>query len=191
MSKIYYMMGKSSSGKDSIFKEVKKRMPDLKDIVLYTTRPIREGETDGVEYHFVNEEKLRELEEKGCVIELRAYHTKCGIWKYFTADDGQIELDRYDYLVIGTLESYEAMRRYYGQEKLIPVYVEVEDGVRLERALMRERQQAEPKYAEMCRRFLADSEDFSEENLNRAGIERRFENVDFEKCVEEICAYIR
>ena len=191
MSKIYYMMGKSSSGKDSIFKEVKKRIPGLKDIVLYTTRPIREGETDGVEYHFVNEEKLRELEEKGCVIELRAYHTKCGIWKYFTADDGQIELDRYDYLVIGTLESYEAMRRYYGQEKLIPVYVEVEDGVRLERALMRERQQAEPKYAEMCRRFLADSEDFSEENLNRAGIERRFENVDFEKCVEEICAYIR
>ena len=191
MSKIYYMMGKSSSGKDSIFKEVKKRMPGLKDIVLYTTRPIREGETDGVEYHFVNEEKLRELEEKGCVIELRAYHTKCGIWKYFTADDGQIELDRYDYLVIGTLESYEAMRRYYGQEKLIPVYVEVEDGVRLERALRRERQQAEPKYAEMCRRFLADSEDFSEENLNRAGIERRFENVDFEKCVEEICAYIR
>ena len=191
MSKIYYMMGKSSSGKDSIFKEVKKRMPGLEDIVLYTTRPIREGETDGVEYHFVNEEKLRELEEKGCVIELRAYHTKCGIWKYFTADDGQIELDRYDYLVIGTLESYEAMRRYYGQEKLIPVYVEVEDGVRLERALMRERQQAEPKYAEMCRRFLADSEDFSEENLNRAGIERRFENVDFEKCVEEICAYIR
>lgn len=191
MSKIYYMMGKSSSGKDSIFKEVKKRMPDLKDIVLYTTRPIREGETDGVEYHFVNEEKLRELEEKGCVIELRAYHTKCGIWKYFTADDGQIELDRYNYLVIGTLESYEAMRRYYGQEKLIPVYVEVEDGVRLERALMRERQQAEPKYAEMCRRFLADSEDFSEENLNRAGIERRFENVDFERCVEEICAYIR
>lgn len=191
MSKIYYMMGKSSSGKDSIFKEVKKRMPGLKDIVLYTTRPIREGETDGVEYHFVNEEKLRELEQKRCVIELRAYHTKCGIWKYFTADDGQIELDRYDYLVIGTLESYEAMRRYYGQEKLIPVYVEVEDGVRLERALMRERQQAEPKYAEMCRRFLADSEDFSEENLNRAGIERRFENVDFEKCVEEICAYIR
>ncbi len=191
MSKIYYMMGKSSSGKDSIFKEVKKRMPGLKDIVLYTTRPIREGETDGVEYHFVNEEKLRELEQKRCVIELRAYHTKCGIWKYFTADDGQIELDRYDYLVIGTLESYEAMRRYYGQEKLIPVYVEVEDGVRLERALMRERQQAEPKYAEMCRRFLADSEDFSEENLNRAGIERRFENVDFEKCVEEICAYLR
>lgn len=191
MSKIFYMMGKSSSGKDSIFKEVKKRIPELKEIVLYTTRPIREGETDGVEYYFVDEKRLEELERKGCVIELRAYHTKCGIWKYFTADDGQIELDRYDYLVIGTLESYEAMRRYFGQDRLIPIYVEVEDGVRLERALKREQKQAEPKYAEMCRRFLADSEDFSEENLKKAGIEKRFENVELERCVEKICLYMK
>lgn len=190
MSKIFYMMGKSSSGKDSIFKEVKKRIPELKEIILYTTRPIREGETDGVEYHFVDEKRLEDLEKAGRVIELRAYHTKCGIWKYFTADDGQIELDKSNYLVIGTLESYEAMRKYFGQDILIPVYVEVEDGVRLERALERERQQTEPKYAEMCRRFLADSEDFSEENLRKAGIERRFANVEFERCVEEICQCI-
>ena len=56
MGKIFYLMGKSSSGKDSVFKEIKKRIPELKDIVLYTTRPIREGEREGVEYHFVNEE---------------------------------------------------------------------------------------------------------------------------------------
>lgn len=190
MSKIFYMMGKSSSGKDSIFKEVKKRIPELKEIILYTTRPIREGETDGVEYHFVDEKRLEDLEKAGRVIELRAYHTKCGIWKYFTADDGQIELDKSNYLVIGTLESYEAMRKYFGQDILIPIYVEVEDGVRLGRALERERQQTEPKYAEMCRRFLADSEDFSEENLRKAGIERRFANVEFERCVEEICQCI-
>lgn len=190
MGKIYYMMGKSSSGKDSIFKVVKKRMPELKDIVLYTTRPVREGETDGVEYYFVNEERLEALESRGCVIELRAYHTKHGIWKYFTADDGQIDLEVYNYLVIGTLESYEAMCQYFGKDKLVPIYIEVEDGMRLGRALERERQQAEPKYAEMCRRFLADSEDFSEENLKKAGIEVRFENVDFARCVEEICLYI-
>ena len=85
MGKIFYVMGKSSSGKDSIFKEIKKRMPELKDIVLYTTRPIREGETDGLEYHFVGEDTLREMEARGCVIEQRTYHTKCGIWRYFTA----------------------------------------------------------------------------------------------------------
>mgnify|MGYP002510050013 CR=1 FL=1 len=191
MGKIFYVMGKSSSGKDSIFKEIKKRMPELKDIVLYTTRPIREGERDGVEYHFVNEEKLKELESKGYVIEQRAYHTKCGIWRYFTADDGQIHLEREDYLVIGTLESYAAVKNYFGAGTVIPLYIEVEDGLRLSRALERERQQAEPKYAEMCRRFLADSEDFSEDNLKRAGIRTRFENVDFEKTIEKLLLYIR
>lgn len=191
MGKIFYVMGKSSSGKDSIFKEIKKRMPELKEIVLYTTRPIREGEKDGVEYHFVDEEALREMEKKGRVIEQRAYHTKCGIWRYFTADDGQVNRKSGNYLVIGTLESYDAMKRYYGAEMVAPLYVEVEDGLRLFRALERERQQAEPKYAEMCRRFLADSEDFSEENLKKAGIEKRFANVEFEICVKEIMDYIK
>lgn len=191
MGKIFYIMGKSSSGKDSIFKEIKKRMPELKDIVLYTTRPIREGEQEGVEYHFVDETVLHKMEEKGCVIEQRAYHTKCGVWKYFTADDGQVDLERDNYLVIGTLESYEAMKGYYGEKKVVSLYVEVEDGVRLSRALEREQKQAEPKYAEMCRRFLADSEDFSEENLKRAGIKNRFANIDFESCVTEMIHFIK
>ena len=106
-----------------------------------------------MEYFFVDEERLNELKEKERVIEVRSYNTKCGIWTYFTADDGQIGLQKYDYLVIGTLESYYGMREYFGEEQLIPIYIEVEDGLRLERALCRERQQKEPKYAEMCRRF--------------------------------------
>ena len=72
MGKIFYLMGKSSSGKDSLFKKIKERIPELKNIILYTTRPIREGEQNGVEYHFVDENKLQELEKRGCVIEQRA-----------------------------------------------------------------------------------------------------------------------
>mgnify|MGYP000009709430 FL=1 len=191
MSKIFYIMGKSSSGKDTIYKKIREKLPQLKRITPYTTRPIREGETDGVEYFFVDEERLNELKEKERVIEVRSYNTKCGIWTYFTADDGQIDLQKYDYLVIGTLESYYGMREYFGEEQLIPIYIEVEDGMRLERALCRERQQKKPKYAEMCRRFLADAEDFSEENLKRAGIVRRFENLKMEKCLSEITELIR
>lgn len=190
MGKIYYIMGKSASGKDSIFKGLKNRMPELRDIVLYTTRPIREEETEGVEYHFVDEEFLRMMQEKKRVIEMRAYDTKCGIWKYFTADDGQIDLNSFHYIAIGTLDSYAAMTAYYGKENIVPVYVEVEDGLRLFRAVERERRQIFPKYEEMCRRFLADSEDFSEERLKTVGIKKRFQNVDFEKCMEEICHYI-
>ena len=189
MGKIFYLMGKSASGKDSIYKKIKDKMPELKPLVIYTTRPIREGESDGVEYYFVDEEQLAGLEAEGKVIELRAYKTVHGIWKYFTADDGQF--DGEDHLIaIGTLESYVQLRKYFGDDKLIPIYIEVEDGVRLLRALERERKQKEPKYEELCRRFLADAADFSEEKLHEAGIPRRFANIDMDVCTEQIMSTI-
>lgn len=190
MGKIFYLMGKSASGKDSIYKKIKETMPELKPIVIYTTRPIREGEQEGIEYYFVDDKRLEELQRAGKVIELRAYNTVHGIWKYFTADDGQF--DREDYLIaIGTLESYMQLRKYFGDDKLVPIYIEVEDGVRLLRALERERKQKEPKYEELCRRFLADAADFSDERLCEAGITRRFHNIDVDKCAEEILLGIR
>lgn len=192
MGKIFCLMGKSASGKDTIYSRLLQHEElKLEHVVPYTTRPIRSGETDGETYFFCTEEEALRMEQEGKIIELRAYHTVHGIWKYFTADDGQIRLDQADYLLIGTLETYEKIRAYYGNENVCPVYVWVDDGVRLERALVRERSQREPKYAEMCRRFLADEEDFSEENLNRLGISRRFENRDVEKILEEIILYIR
>lgn len=191
MGKIYYMMGKSSSGKDTLYREIMKRFPGLGKVVAYTTRPPREGERSGVQYNFVDEKELSRLEAEGKVIELRAYNTVHGIWKYFTVDDGQIDLYQHSYLMIGTLESYERMRTYYGAERLIPIYIEVDDGERLSRALKRERSQTEPKYKEMCRRFLADEEDFCEENLVRLGIDERYENTDMETCLEKIAEEIR
>ncbi len=190
MSKIFYLMGKSASGKDTIYKELKAILPELKTIVIYTTRPIREGEQDGVEYHFVDEARLQELQEADKVIELRAYNTVHGVWKYFTVDDGQFDADD-NYIAIGTLESYKGMRDHLGEEKLVPIYIEVDDGVRLERALKRERQQKEPKYEELCRRFLADAADFSEEKLEEAGIYYKYRNQNMEECVDEIILGIR
>lgn len=191
MGKIFYMMGKSSSGKDTVFKKIQENIPELMTIVPYTTRPVREGEQDGVEYFFVDEAEMEDMRRGGKIIELRSYNTVHGIWHYFTADDGQIDLEYGSYLVIGTLESYQKMREYFGREKIVPLYIEVEDGERLLRAIYRERQQAEPKYAEMCRRFLADADDFSEEKLKEAGIEDRFYNQEMERCIEEITIYIR
>lgn len=190
MGKIYYVMGKSSSGKDTVYKKLKEQYPEFRSVVPYTTRPIREGEKDGVEYYFVEEEQFRAMKDDGKVIESRSYNTKCGIWTYFTADDGQIDLSAADYLLIGTLVSYQALREYFGEEAIVPVYLEVEDGLRLARALERERRQKKPKYAEMCRRFLADEEDFSEENLIKSGITERFGNEDFTECLNKIQRYI-
>ena len=191
MSNIYYLMGKSSSGKDTIYKRIKELHPELKTVTIYTTRPIREGEKNGKEYYFVNEEKLQQLLDDGKVIELRTYDTVHGPWNYFTVDDGQFDQDTADYLMIWTLESYQKMREYFGEERIVPLYIEVEDGERLMRALTRERMQKEPKYAEMCRRFLADTEDFSEENLKAVGITERFENRELEETVRKISERIQ
>ena len=185
-------MGKSSTGKDSFYKKL---MSDealgLKKIVMYTTRPIRAQEKNGEEYFFVNDETLVRLEAAGKVIERRSYDTIHGVWHYFTVCDEQIDLEQNDYVVIGTLESFVASKKYFGEEVLVPIYIEVDDGVRLQRALDRERVQDKPKYKEMCRRYLADSDDFSEENVAAAGIEKRFENDDFEKCLQEMTEHIK
>ena len=111
-----------------------------------------------------------------------------GVWKYFTADDGQIDLAQGNrYIVIGTLEAYDKFCKYYGKEHILPIYIEVDDGIRLMRAVNREMKQENPKYAELCRRFLADEQDFSETNIQKSGITKRFFNNNLlEECYEEI-----
>lgn len=187
MSKIFIVIGKSATGKDTIFKKLLEMSElNLKSVVSYTTRPIRSGETDGEEYFFVSNDRLEELIKGNKVIEHRAYPTIHGLWNYFTVNDGQINLATDNYLLIGTLESYQQIRNYYGKDVVVPIYIEVEDGIRLRRALARESKQENPKYAELCRRYLADEEDFSEENLIKLGIQKRYQNVDINICVYEI-----
>lgn len=187
MGRIFYIMGKSATGKDTVYKEILKRRPDLKTIVMYTTRPIREGETDGVEYHFRTIPQFEEINESGKVIEFRVYQTVFGPWYYFTMDDGQFDLaGEENYLMIGTLESYEMMMQYFGKEALVPIYIEVPDGIRLQRAVDRESAQKNPNYKETCRRYLADEDDFTEEKLQRLLIERRYQNLELETCLDSI-----
>lgn len=188
MPEIAFIMGKSSSGKDKLFKALSEDEElNLQKVIPYTTRPMRVGEKQGIEYNFVTDGQADEMLAAGRVIEMRTYNTVHGVWKYFTADDGQIELGRDRYIIIGTLEAYEKFLKYFGKEHLLPIYIETEDAVRLQRAMKREAKQAEPDYAEMCRRFLADCEDFSEENINKCEISRRFyNNGELEDCLNEI-----
>lgn len=103
---IICLMGKSCAGKDTVYKRL---LADeglgLKKIVPYTTRPIREGELEGVEYFYTDEEGFLRLREQGRVIEDRAYRTCHGLWRYFTVDDEQIRDTGRNCLMIGTLEA--------------------------------------------------------------------------------------
>lgn len=192
MGKIFYILGKSSTGKDTIYKNLlMDESFSLKDIILYTTRPIRDGEQNGKSYHFVTDEEYEKIKASGNIIEERSYDTMHGLWRYFTVKDEQIDLDNNDYLVIGVINSFVALKKYFGEDKVIPVYIEVDDGLRLQRALNREKRPENRRFKEMCRRFLADSEDFSEENIKEAGITRRFENIELNKCLDEVKEYIK
>lgn len=192
MGKLICLMGKSSSGKDTVYKRL---MADprlaLRPIVPYTTRPIRAGEQDGVEYIFTDEAGFHRLQSEGRIIEERSYNTVHGLWRYFTVTDERIDLAEADYCLIGTLEVYACLCDYYGSDKVLPVLIELDDGERLCRALTRERAQQHPMYKEMCRRFLADCEDFSERRIEEASITERFCNDDLENCLEEIYTYIK
>ncbi len=192
MGKIFYLMGKSSVGKDTIYQKLLENQElKLKKVIMYTTRPIRTGELQGKEYFFVSDKKCAELKQRGKIVELRSYKTCLGVWKYFTVDDGQIALDNGNYIVMGTLESYNQTRTYYGKENVVPIMLILDDATRLQRALDREKIQEFPQYEELCRRFLADTKDFSKEKMKEAGIKTFFENENLEDCLEKIKKCIR
>lgn len=193
---IFCLMGKSATGKDTIYRKLRDLLaepgaPEVGEVVPYTTRPIRTGEENGVAYRFETQEQYEAAAAAGRIIEARTYHTVHGPWHYYTKDDGQIDLERKSYLIIGTLESYRSYGEYYGAECIVPFYIEVEERERLRRAIHREDKQASPHYSELCRRFLADEEDFSEEKLASAGITIRYVNEDSEVCAREILREIR
>lgn len=209
MGRIFIVMGKTSSGKDTVYKQVMDRLGATlgeaapKTVVIYTTRPMRPGETNGVEYFFVTEEQLQSLREQGKVMEERCFHTVHGPWYYFTVNDGQIDLEKSSYLMINTLAGFEMIRNYYSgtaqgkndgpesqEDLVIPIYIEADPKDRLLRYINRESLQKNPNYKEVCRRFLADEEDFSEEKLERLGIMKRYFNHDLEECCSEICGDI-
>ena len=100
MGKLFCMMGKSASGKDTIFKAiVSDQSLGLHTVIPYTTRPVREGEAEGVEYWFVNEEQFQQFKADGKIIEDRCYQTIHGPWRYFMVDDGQIDFSKGNFIL--------------------------------------------------------------------------------------------
>lgn len=193
---IFVIMGKSASGKDNIYKELLKGSLQLEPLVIYTTRPMRSGEQEGSEYYFTDKEHLDALRSAGKVIEERVYHVFVGgepdDWYYFTADDGNIKPAEKNYLSIGTLESFVKLRRYFGERYVVPLLVDSRADLRLMRSIERERMQETGNYKELCRRFLADEEDFSEERIADAGVSFRFyNNGTLQECIESISDHIR
>ena len=90
---IIYIMGKSSSGKDTIFNIIKNKL-EVNTYVMYTTRPIREGEIQGETYNYITDDEMQKYingKEKDKLIEYRTYQTIHGPWTYATIADKQFD----------------------------------------------------------------------------------------------------
>ena len=186
MGKIILFMGPSSSGKDTIKRRlIKENKFALKEMIMSTTRPMRTGEVEGREYYFKTVDEMLELEKNGKIIEKRTYETAYGPWYYFTTSSS-IYLDNYNYVGSNTLEGLDQFVKFYGIENIISLLIKVDDGIRLQRALDREKMEESPKYQELCRRFLADSIDFSEENINKRPITSIINNNSLDNTMEEV-----
>ncbi len=183
--KIIFYIGPSSSGKDTIFKKTL-LVYDIIRILLLTTRPPRPGEINGNEYDFITDENMKTMDINHELIERRDYNTIHGIWSYATSKSS-IDLTRSNYLTLNTWDGYQKFLNFYSKDCLIPIYIELDKGLRLQRSLDREKKSKNSDYSEMCRRFLADEQDFTKEMIetykpliinNNGTIEETMEQVD-------------
>jgi len=163
MAKLFCLLGKSGVGKDTLFKRIVDH-PELgaalTPVVSHTTRPKREDEACGVHYHFVSEDQMDKLERQGKIIEKRRYNTVRGVWHYFTA---VFELPLCsDAIIITTTQGAKKLAEKIGAGNMVIINLTANDKTRLERSILRESGQARPNYAEVCRRYLADEQDFAD-----------------------------
>lgn len=161
MGKLICLVGKSGSGKDTLFKNIiEDNTFQITPIIPCTTRPKRKIEIDGVDYQFVSYEDLLRLEQSDEIIEKRVYHTVKGDWYYFTKSFCLAENESLT-IIITTPAAIKELSKRFGKNNIIIVYLEADDYTRIERCLQRERTEKRPNYQEVCRRYLADEQDFA------------------------------
>jgi len=138
------IIGHSASGKDTLMNEVVK-LTNLKPVISYTTRPMRVGETNGVEYQFITEEEFSEKDHHNCFIETSNYRG----WHYGMAkeDCGN------DRVVVVDPCGFRSLKR--DGVKVISFFINVPERERLLRLINRG-----DDITELCRRIISDRDTF-------------------------------
>ena len=183
--KIFALLGYSSVGKDTILKQVLKDMDDVKPIISTTTRPMRKGETEGVEYYFIDD---TEFFRRGTdFVEQRIYHTKVkenGVEKDATWRYGieRMELEKDDYLiVIVDSVGYKELKNYVGNNKIVPIFISAPQEELKARALARGDLEAE-----VDRRLKDDYERFMDFRVRTVYHEVKNGEGRLEEAIKEV-----
>lgn len=155
------LIGKSASGKDTILRELVKRH-SFKEIVTTTTRPMREGEVNGVDYNFISKEDFEKGIRKGNYFEYRSYSTlregKPNLWYYGTPK--MILDETCNYVTVVDVQGAKDYSKYFGKNNCYVVQIIAPEDVRTQRAMQR----GSFDKSEWSRRLKADDKAFSEEN---------------------------
>lgn len=183
--KIFALLGYMGVGKDTILKQVLKDMDDVKPIISTTTRPMRKGETEGVEYYFIDD---TEFFRRGTdFVEQRIYHTKVkenGVEKDATWRYGieRMELEKDDYLiVIVDSVGYKELKNYVGNNKIVPIFISAPQEELKARALARGDLEAE-----VDRRLKDDYERFMDFRVRTVYHEVKNTNGRLEEAIKEV-----
>jgi len=143
--------GLSGTGKSTIAREVSKFLK-LPFVITYTTRPIRPGEINGVDYHFIDDNTWKRLELENRIVAPQPFKVANGqIWNY-----GIDKLDLKGDIVMVLTPSGVADLRELGY-KVISYYIDLDEDIRLKRIFDRKDNQGK---MEITRRTLADRELF-------------------------------
>ena len=184
MSKFILLLGKGGTGKDTIKARVQEAMPELKSLPMWTSRTKRACEEQDVQYHFVTYEEMNQANKDGKLLEYREYKTVKGIRAYGT----EYPKDDATYILTVAIEQYNNLRTKIPAKDIITIYLYVDDYTRIQRALSREKECEYPNYTEVCRRFVADNNEYP------VGLEYQFpsvENVNLDTAVEKTIALIK
>ena len=158
---IYLYIGKSAAGKDTLCQRHLLQNESILPIISYTTRPIRDGETDGKDYHFISRQKFQEMSNNDEFTEYRYYDTEVNgnkdRWFYGTP---KLDITK-DYVGVVEIDGAIAFIKCYGTDNIDITYVVVDDAERERRASLR----GGFDKTEWDRRKKSDDNDFSEERI--------------------------
>lgn len=161
---LFYLVGKTGSGKSSLFKQIinkKENNLNLKPFIRYTNRPIRIDESYDIDYHFIKDMNDIDINEFVCV---EKFNTDHGEWYYMSK---QLDKDEHDqiYIAQGSLDSYIKHKECINA-KVIPIYIYSDDRDRIKRMINREFGKPFPDIKEMFRRAYNDEKDYENQDFD-------------------------
>lgn len=183
---IIAITGKSSSGKDSIAR-VLASQHGYKYVVSTTTRPMRSGETNHVDYHYISEEEFMKLMDNDELIEYRNYKTiqdgKPTTWHYGIERE-EIDLNKYSYCCVVDLVGLEDLKKEF-RSRVVAIYIDVSEDVRRLRAIARDRFFEEEEFTRRCK---DDDIKFAKVQYK---VDKIIRNDNFDECVASVLRCIK